>query len=214
MTRLNTPIILPLSIITGILVFGGVMIVREPDMAWIFGGAMAFLPIGWFITEKFKFRGELDDSAREDRETLRFSITGAGVLLLVPLALTVLFTSGLDWITDAIEQRTMGIVFGLVMALFGNMYGKRPVSLSKAKCSTSKQQAFIRVSAKTFVLTGLIYGAVWIFVPLDIGLPVSMAILVLGSGSVVARAALLSFAGVFGITNNRSDQTDNKEDPS
>lgn len=214
MTRLDSPIILPLAIITGIMVFGGIMIFREPDMALVFGGTMAFLPVGWFIIERSKFRGELDDNASEDRATLRFSITGAGVLLLAPLALTVLFTSGLNWVTDAIEQRTMGIVFGLVMAFYGNMYGKRPVSLSKAKSSTSKQQAFIRLSAKTFVLTGLIYGAVWIFVPLDIGLPVSMVILVLGSGSVVARAALLGFTGVVGITSNQSDQTDNTEDPS
>jgi hypothetical protein len=190
MTRPNTPIYIPLAMILGTFVFGGIMIMREPSLAWVFAGAMAFLPIAWAFIELRKFRGELDDHAMEDRSTVRASIAGAGLLLVVPLALTVLFTSGFSWITDAIEQRTMGIVFGLVMALYGNRYAKRPASLSDGEASATGQQAFIRFSAQVFVITGLIYTAIWIFAPLDPALPISMTVLVLGSGSVMVRGAI------------------------
>jgi hypothetical protein len=191
MTRPNTPIIIPLTMIGLTFVFGGIMISREPQLTPMFALAMGLLPIAWVFIEMRKFRGELDDNAKEDRAMIRGSIAAAAVLILVPLSLTVLFTSGLTWITDAIEQRTMGIVFGLVMVFYGNMYGKRPVSLSKGECSPTGQQSFIRFSARIFVVTGLIYTAVWIFAPLDPALPISMTFLVLGNALIIGRAAIL-----------------------
>lgn len=181
----------PLTMIGSILVLGSIMITRKPEVAPVFGFAMGILPIAWFLIEKVRFRGELDESAREDRMMVRNSVAAAGLMMAVPLGLTVLFTSGITAITDDFEQRAMGIVFGMVFAAYGNFVPKRPVSLSKGECSPAGQQAFNRFSGLMFMLTGLAYAGVWIFVPLDYALPASMAVLLTGVGIPMLRAAVL-----------------------
>lgn len=187
-TRPN--LIPPLVMLTLVIVLGAVMIVREPGMAWVWGFAMAIMPISWFIVERLKFRGELTDFEREDRVAIRTSVAAAGLMLAVPLALTVLFTSGIETITDAVEQRAMGITFAVVMILWGNFVPKRAASLSGKECSPETQQAFNRFAGMMFMTTGLLYGLIWAFGPLDLALPASMTVLGIGMAIMMGRAAL------------------------
>lgn len=187
-TRPN--LIPPLVMLTLVIVLGVVMIVREPDMTWLWAFAMTIMPLCWFLIERLRFRGELTDFEREDRVTIRTSVAGAGLMLAVPLGLTVLFTSGIETITDAIEQRAMGITFAVVMVLWGNFVPKRLASLSGKECSPQGQQAFNRFSGLMFMTTGLLYGLIWAFVPLDLALPASMTVLGFGMAILMGRAAL------------------------
>ena len=189
-TKRNT-MIAPLSMILLTIAMGGYLIVQKPQATLAFLIAMFALPFFWFLIERKRFRGDLNPRQLEDREMIRYSITGAGLMLVVPLALTILFTSGIDWITDEMEQRTMGIVFGLVFAAYGNAMPKRPVSLSEDGDAPAKTQAFNRFSGLMFVLTGLAYVLAWIFIPISIALPAAMTVLVLGIGFVIVRAARL-----------------------
>lgn len=187
-TRPN--LIPPLVMLTLVIVLGAVMIVREPGMAWVWGFAMAIMPVCWFVIERLRFRGELTDFEREDRVAIRTSVAGAGVMLAVPLGLTVLFTSGFVIITDAFEQRAMGVSFAIVMVLWGNFVPKRAASLSGKECSPEGQQAFNRFSGLMFMTTGLLYGLIWAFAPLDLALPVSMTVLGIGMAIMMGRAAM------------------------
>lgn len=187
-TRPN--LIPPLVMLTLVIVLGAVMIVREPDMIWLWAFAMAIMPLCWFVLERLRFRGELTDFEREDRVAIRTSVAGAGLMLAVPLGLTVLFTSGFETITDAFEQRAMGITFAAVMILWGNFVPKRAASLSGKECSPQGQQAFNRFSGLMFMTTGLLYGLIWAFAPLDLALPVSMTVLGIGMAIMMGRAAL------------------------
>lgn len=180
----------PLIMLTLVLALGAVMIVREPGLTLVWGFAMAVMPVSWFIVERLKFRGELTEFEREDRTSVRTSVAMAGLMLAVPLALTVLFTSGFEAITDNVEQRAMGITFAVVMVLWGNYVPKRPASLSGSECSPSGQQAFNRFAGLMFMTTGLLYGLIWAFAPLDLALPVAMGVLAVGMGIMMARAAL------------------------
>lgn len=187
-TRPN--LIAPLVMLTIVIALGAVMIVREPDMTLLWAFAMAIMPVCWFVIELLRFQGELSDFEREDRVAIRTSIAGAGLMLAVPLALTVLFTSGFETITDAFEKRAMGISFAVVMILWGNFVPKRAASLSGKECSPQGQQAFNRFSGLMFMTTGLLYGLIWAFAPLDFALPASMTVLGIGMAIMMGRATM------------------------
>jgi small-conductance mechanosensitive channel len=95
MTKRKGNILAPLLVLALIFPLAGIMIMREPQVAWMFILAAAILPIAWILIEVFKAPKSNDEAAIEDRATLRNSIFAAGLLIILPLGLTVVFSSGI-----------------------------------------------------------------------------------------------------------------------
>lgn len=170
------------------------MMIREPEEGWIFILGALFLPVCWLITETLKFHSAENKPNLEDLTTLRQSVRSAGLLVLVPLTLTVIFTSGMTWITDAIEVRIMGSAFGIAMIIIGNAIPKRPASLSKGKATLAQRQSVARFSGITLMITGAVYAFASFITPADYSALVLITISVIGSGLVIMRCLSLAFA--------------------
>ena len=168
----------------------GIMAVREPEEAWMFIVAAVFMPIAWLIVETLKFSNQSEAPAEEDRVTLRQSIRSAGVLILIPLALTVLFTSGFGWINDVWETRLLGCAFGIALMVIANAIPKRPTSLRQSGATLAQRQSIARFSGLALMLTGALYILAAFITPQDHAALVLSAVAVFGSLLVVGRCLL------------------------
>lgn len=182
--------VFPLIMLGTIALLGAVMWMREPQGGAAFAIAIFLLPIAWAFIE-WRHRGsETSDPADiEELSTVRYSILGAGLMIAVPLAITLAISLGLTGsLSDEVERRGMGIVFGIVFLLYGNNVPKRPVTLSRKGCSPGAIQAQTRFAGRTFMLTALVYTLIWLFAPIAWALPASMIVLIGGVGLVMLRA--------------------------
>lgn len=180
----------PLVIVIAVLALALIMIVREPGLAWMFGLAAIFLPGCWILIEKLRFAYPLSENGLEERALIRRSIGLAALMIAVALGMTVLYTSGFAWITDQFEQRSTGILFAMLLVVVGNIMPKTPVPLSDDPDTSIKRQAQMRATGLFMVVTGLIYGLVWIFAPLDLANPLSMGALVSGVALMMVRLVM------------------------
>lgn len=168
----------------------GIMAIREPNEAWMFILGAIFMPVAWLIVETLKFSNASKAPAEEDRVTLRQSVRSAGILILIPLGLTVVFTSGLTWITDAWEVRILGSAFGIAMIVIANAIPKRPTSLSEGGASYAKRQAIARFSGLVLMITGALYILASFIIPQDYSAIALTGIAVCGSALVVIRCLM------------------------
>lgn len=168
----------------------GIMAIREPNEAWMFILGAIFMPVAWLIVETLKFSNASKAPAEEDRVTLRQSIRSAGILILIPLGLTVVFTSGLSWLTDAWEVRILGMAFGVAMIVIANAIPKRPTSLSAGGASYAKRQAIARFSGLVLMITGALYILASFIIPQDYSAIALTGIAVCGSALVVLRCLM------------------------
>lgn len=168
----------------------GIMAIREPNEAWMFILGAIFMPVAWLIVETLKFSNASKAPAEEDRVTLRQSIRSAGILILIPLGLTVVFTSGLSWLTDAWEVRILGMAFGVAMIVIANAIPKRPTSLSAGGASYAKRQVIARFSGLVLMITGALYILASFIIPQDYSAIALTGIAVCGSALVVLRCLM------------------------
>lgn len=168
----------------------GIMAVREPEVAWMFVLGAIFMPVAWLVVETLKFSNQANAPAEEDRVTLRQSIRSAGILILIPMGLTVVFTSGFTWITDAWEVRILGSAFGIAMIVIANAIPKRPTSLSSGGASYAKRQAVARFSGLVLMITGALYILASFIVPQDYSAIALTSIAVCGSALVIIRSLM------------------------
>lgn len=195
MTKGHGPVISTLAILAAVAGLAGVMVVREPDLAWMFILAALFMPLAWILIEVFKFQGVLAPSRVEDRAHLRRSLRSAGVLLAIPLALTIVFTSGISWITDAMEVRIMAVGFGVGVILIADFIPKQPASMTPGCASAAQRQAFARFAGRTLMLTGIAYIITAFITPDAYSAPALMLVAVTGAGLVLARGLLMALRG-------------------
>ncbi|WP_300529794.1 hypothetical protein [Maricaulis sp.] len=181
--QIITPMIMTALVIT----FGCLSAWLNPDAAVLFLAVAAGFPVVWLLVERLKFRGAVSEEAMEELSSIRNAITSAGLMLAIPLAMTAAYTSQLVQMNDDFEQRTMGVVFGLVFAAYGNLVPKRGVSLKSTSCDRASEQAFNRFAGRMFMLTAVVYAAIWAFAPIDWALYAAMAVLVCGIGLVMLR---------------------------
>lgn len=169
-----TPLILVLST-SGLAAFAAW---REPDGLLAFLAAMLLLPVAWSIIE-LRNRGRAqDDSWLEDMTTIRWSISAAALMMLLPLAGTLAISYELtETLGDDMEKRVMGVLFGIIFLYYGNASSKRPVNLHSRKHDPARLQKHNRVMARAFVLAGLLYAVNWMFAPINWALPAGMLIL-------------------------------------
>ena len=182
----------PLMIVIAVLALALIMIVREPGLAWVFGLAAIFLPGCWILIEKLRFAYPLSEKGLEERALIRRSIGLAALMIAVALGMTVIYTSGLAWVTDQFEQRSTGIVFAMLLIVVGNIMPKTPVPLSDDPSASTQRQAQMRTTGVFMVVSGLLYGRVWVFAPLDLAKPLSLGALFLGVALMMLRMVLLA----------------------
>lgn len=170
--------LIPAFILGLIQILGLIMMFREPGLIWMWAIAMLMLPVAWFLLERLRFKGTLDQSALDDQKTVRWSVSAASIMIVIPLSLTVVYDTGLAGFSDTFEQRLAGIVFGIVLVGYGNLVQKRPASLGKGIDNAARQQTTNRQAARIFVITGFAYIAVWCFVHINYTVGFSMVVLV------------------------------------
>lgn len=171
----------------------GILAVREPSEGWMFILGAVFMPVAWLLVETLKFSNQDNKPSEEDRVTLRQSIRSAGILILIPMGLTVVFTSGFSWITDAWEVRILGSAFGIAMIVIANAIPKRPTSLSKGSASQAQRQAIARFSGLVLMITGALYILAAFITPQDYSALALTGIAICGSLLVVGRCLIAMF---------------------
>ena len=101
---LQAPVVM-LAIVTGL---GAAMWALEPDNAIAWAIAIFFLPLVWIGIE-WRFRGTSDEKA-ESLANIRYSITGGGLMIATPLAISLIYRLGLvDFAPDTFKERALGI---------------------------------------------------------------------------------------------------------
>lgn len=175
----------PLSAVLATAALAAIMVVLEPRGAplWVLAGVM--LPAAWLVLEQLMFAGDLPRKRLEARDQIRLSVTIAGVMLALPLALTAVFTSGAVMASDAMEQRVLGAAFGLGIFIYGNWSTKAPVDL-EAK-DAAGEQARARYLGICFVLAGLGNAMAWLFAPMAWAPWLAGAVLALPAVAILVR---------------------------
>lgn len=166
----NTPrtILFPLSMLSLSALLATIMVMRSPDMAFLFVFSAVMLPACWVFFEIVKFQFPMADDSSDHRRIIRRSIGYAGLMIAASLGLSVLFTTQSGWVSDDIEQRATGLVFAVILVAVGNVMPKTPVPLSEAEGIPSRRQAQLRLSGLSMLLTGLAYGLIWAIAPISL----------------------------------------------
>ena len=191
MSRATNSIFGPMVMVVLTFSLGILAAYREPEGMIAFLIAALFLPVSWAVIEIRKRNEERNERFYETQATIRWSISAAGMLMAVPLAFTLVISYEItEALGDELEQRIMGVLFGVIFLLYGNAAPKRPIALQDAGCSPERAQSHARFAGRMFVLTGLAYTVIWAFAPIEWALPVALAVLV--SGVIVVMASALS----------------------
>ena len=88
-------------------------------------------------------------------------------------------------------RRLTMVIVGLFFADMGNRMPKMLTPLSQLSCDAARVQAFQRYFGWIWVMTGLMYSAVWLVMPLDVAQPFAMAVLAIGIFAVAAQIVRL-----------------------
>jgi len=194
MTDSKAPFFSTLAVLAMAFPLAAIMVMRKQDDGLIFVLGALFLPVAWAIVETVKFGGKGSTHNHEDRVTLRQSVRSAGVLVLIPMTLTVVFTSGLTWINDEMEVRIMGTAFGVAMMIIANAIPKRPASMRDGATNASQRQAFARFAGLVLMVTGALYAIASFVTPSDHAALVMVLITVGGSSVVILRCIAMAMS--------------------
>ena len=118
------------------------------------------------------------------------AIVFAGVILAITLSVKLATTLGVINDTDLSRRMTM-VVMGIFIAFTGNSVPKTLTPLSALQCDPDKVQAFQRLAAWMWVLTGLAYAIVWLVLPIALAKPVSIAVMMSGMLVIVTQIVRL-----------------------
>jgi uncharacterized membrane protein len=117
---------------------------------------------------------------RQAADSLAAGTFFAGLMMVVPLSMSLIkMLGGID--TTEVSQRTTMAVVGLWFVFTGNLLPKTLTPLAARRCDGAGMQAAQRAAGWAWVLTGLAYSAIWIWAPLALAKPLSMSVLVIGT---------------------------------
>lgn len=167
MTAQRPMLFTPLSLVLLTSALAGFAAWREPDGLIAFIIALLFLPVAWMIVEWRQKGRERDEGWLDDMRTIRWSVSAAALMMIIPLGFTLAISYELTaMLSDDLEKRVMGVMFGLIFLFYGNLSTKRPVSLFTSKASPERLQAHARFAGRIFVFAGLVYTLIWSFAPI------------------------------------------------
>ena len=96
---------------------------------------------------------------------------GKGTAILAALVIMTLFAAGIGkemgFIENDTAKRISGVVFGLLVILFGNILPKLVSPLGSDAEAAGRSRAADRIAGLVLVLTGLAVVAIWLAVPAD-----------------------------------------------
>ena len=130
------------------------ILVPEKRAIWLIG-ALA-MPLLWTGAEAMKC----------DKESMRYSVAGAALLIAVALAMSAARALGVvDRDDSEIALRAFGVVNGMILVFYGNIVPKRPVRYDPDAADPGRKPALLRFSGWVFVLAGLAHIAIWLIAP-------------------------------------------------
>lgn len=181
MTR--RPLTVTLAPLTTALVFGvaATLWYFRPERAAPWLAAMGVLTVGWGVHALLSRRvaSRRGKNAGSDLDTgpeqIRQAITMAGLILLVPLALTLGTELGFlgETVRKAISTRAVGVIIGAILAVYGNAIPKMLTPVSLRRCEPSGAQRF---TGWVFALAGVFYALAWLALPVVTARAVSFLI--------------------------------------
>lgn len=118
---------------------------------------------------------------------IRLALLYAGLILGVAFLM-----SHADWFgfTEPAEQRTTGVVTGIILAWFGNLMPKQGPNGACRECGTARGQDMRRFAGWMFLLAGLGHALVWLVAPLEQANYLAMGIIAAALGLVIGRATI------------------------
>lgn len=132
------------------------LLVPEKREYWLIAGLA--MPILWSAAELLK----------RNRESLRFAVAYAAVILVVAEALAIARATGAIAAGDeSVALRFLGIVCGLVIVFYGNIAPKQASCVDPASPDAGRRQALQRYLGWVLVLAGLANTLIWLLVPID-----------------------------------------------
>jgi hypothetical protein len=93
------------------------------------------------------------------------AVTFAGLIMIIPLAVTLAHTYGLVDDPDSGQRMTM-IILGAYLVVTGNALPKTFATASPMPCDRARVQAFQRFAGWTWVLCGLGFATAWLALPI------------------------------------------------
>jgi hypothetical protein len=133
---------------------GLTVLVPERRAIWLI--AILAMPLLWIGAEATKC----------DKESIRYSIAGAALLVGLALAISAARALGLFGPDDSgIVLRLFGIVNGAILVFYGNVVPKRLVRYDPDAADPGRRRALLRFSGRVFVLAGLADVLVWLIAP-------------------------------------------------
>jgi len=182
----KVPLIYPLAGVVIVAALAAVNWTMDPNDLWRWAVAGLFLPVAWAVFELL-FRG---GKALRD---IRGAVVLAAGLLIVSLGFKAGDAAGLLGANgDEMTVRAFGVAMGLVLAVLGNAIPKRIEPLLAKHYAPGELQSVQRFAGWTFVIAGLGYAAVSLFMPIGTGNTVATTICAAAVVLVIGRWLLVS----------------------
>lgn len=142
---------------------------RNPDAALAWAAALATFAAmiaALHLSRRAVRRSTTDAAAARSFEQISTAVVFAGLMMGIPLALTLARSYGLVDGLD-VARRSTGVLTGLFLVMLGNVMPKNLPPLSSG-CDGARQQAFHRLAGWTWVLCGLASAIGWLVLPIDL----------------------------------------------
>jgi hypothetical protein len=144
--------------------------------ALAFMGVMAgMLVLSWRLDRAVPLDGPA--AARNGGPALRAGVAFGAVMLMVALGSKLATELGLgsEAVLSELSKRITMALTGVFLVITGHAAPKMLTPLASSQCCDPiKAQAFQRFMGWTWVLTGLVFAAVWLTLPLDLAKPVAV----------------------------------------
>jgi hypothetical protein len=130
-------------------------------------------------------------------ELVTTAVVFAGLMMGIPLALTLARSYGLVDGTD-VARRSTGVLIAVFLAMLGNVMPKNLPPLASMRCNGARQQAFLRRAGWTWVVCGLASAAGWIALPIDFAETATVVL--------VVTAMVVTLVHLVRLTRHRKDE--------
>jgi len=103
---------------------------------------------------------------------ISFALAVAGFLLAAAAGLR--YAESLDLISAETARRTVQVIVGLILAVYGNYLPKESTRAGATVCVALRSQSALRVGGWSMTLAGLAQAGLWAFAPLSLANVASM----------------------------------------
>jgi uncharacterized membrane protein len=157
----------------------------DPQYAWRWFAGIMYMPSMWIFVIWTLNRRPLSQYSTTERRFFIASILAASLLIFLAFSLRLI--EHFDVFNMAAIDRVWGIGIGLFLAAFGNTIPKVLRPLSAKQCAGAETQSVQRFAGWAFVLAGLTYAVLWIFMPTKQAEDVTIYIVMAALALVVLR---------------------------